>query len=999
MGFEFAGVEVIRPLALLAVLPLGLHAIWISRRLTLLSPGRRWTAVGLRLLLLALLLAALAGTRLTRQSDELKVMFVVDQSESVPPAQREWARAWLEQALETMGKNDQAGVVAFGGDAAVERAPEPTREIEPLRSVVDRSRTNLAEAINLAMACFVGESQKRVVILSDGNQNTGDAVDAARAAAAAGVAVDVVALEYENRNDVVVDKVIVENRVSLEEPFELRVLASSRQGGEGTLSVLQDGRVIGHSTVRLDPDKRNVFVVSTEVRDAGFHTFEVQLDIAGDSIPENNRGFAFTYGEGKPRVLLVDGDEPPSPALAAALSSEQIEVVPVAPTSFPAALRDLQGYDAVVFNNVGAGELTQEQMRLLEQAVHVLGIGFAMIGGEQSFGAGGWNDSPIERILPVEMELKNEKILPQGALALIIHTVEIPEGQYWAEQISLAALDALSPRDLMGLLYYGFGGGESWLFPMQEVGDKGRLRNLIRTIQPGDMPDFDRTLQMAHDGLMSTDAGLRHIVIISDGDPSRPAPALINKMKNAKITISTVVINPHTPRDKDIMQELAQSTGGQYYDVTTYNRLPQIFMREAAIVRKSLIFDEPFTPQPARNSPLLTGVAQNYPVLGGYVGTSRKDLADVPLVTENDDPLLAHWQYGTGKSLAFTSDAKQRWGSRWLTWDQYTKFWTQSIRWILRSPVNPNYQVQMDVEGSRGKITIDAVDADGAFKNFMKIGGQVISPTLKPLDVDFRQVAPGRYEAEFEAAEAGTYMLGATAAEPQGGGTGPAIKVAEAAPAPGELVTGGTAVSYSPEFRDSRSNLALLARLADVTRPYGRVLRGEVPVFAHNLPSRTEPKPLWPWMLWAALPVFLFDIFTRRVLIGWGDLRQGMGIAWAWARDRMPGARRVATATDELLEVKRQVRGREEKETGEREEFLKRLKQARPESSSEESPLAGVRPRPGAGGGGASGAGSKPAGGPATGQGSAADKKGAEGGGTYTEQLLKARKRARGDKE
>lgn len=928
-------VEFAYPFVLWALAPLGLHAWWMSRRLSLLSTGRRWTALGLRLLLLALIMGSLAGARYTRQSDELKVIFLLDESESVPPAQREIALGFVKGELEKMTKDDRAGIIVFGADSAVERAPDNSPTLDPIRSVVERARTNLAGAMSLALAVFIGESQKRIVVLSDGNQNTGDAIDAARAAAAAGVAVDVVPLSYQNRNDVILEKAVVESRVSLDEPFEVRIIATSTQAARAHMTVLQDGKPIGSQDVSLEPGKKNAFTLPTQVREAGFHAFEVVIDAPGDSIPANNHGYAFTYGQGNPRVLFVDGDTKPNDALPAVLQSEKIDVRRIAPEDLPQNIRDFQSYDAMIFNNVAAGDITNEQMQIVEQAVHSLGMGFIMIGGEHSFGAGGWNDSPIEKILPVDMEIKNEKVMPKGALVTVVHTCEIPEGQMWGEKIVMAALDALGPRDEMGVLYYGMPAGNQWLFPLQEVGNKARLRSLIRGIQPMDMMDFDNLLQMACDSLAASGASVKHIVMISDGDPSPPKTGLIKRIQDKQITISTVVINPHNPGGAQMMAQIAKDGKGNFYNVTAYNKLPQIFIKEAATVRKSLIFNEPFLPVTKQGSPILSGISgpgQKLPLLGGYVGTTKKEMADVPLVTDKDDPLLATWREGVGKTAAFTSDAKDRWGAQWITWNQYSKFWAQTVRWCLRAPNNPNYQVQMDIEGGKGKITLDAVDTAGNFKNFLNIKGNVITPDSKPMDVSLRQVSPGRYEGEFPVEKPGTYMLGATASE-----TG-------AKEGTGDLITGGAALSYSPEFQDSRSNDSFLSRLADITQPYGRRIDpaqpDKTPVFLHNLPSRADPMPLWPLLLTIALPTFLLDIFTRRVLIGWSDV----GAGWAWVKEHVFRIRRVEGTTNDLLEIKRQVRDKAAQEAAQREDFLASLKEAR--ESSSESPVGQAGPRP-----------------------------------------------------
>ncbi len=977
MWIEFA-----YPLVLWALVPLGLHAWWMSRRLSLLSPGRRWTALGLRLVLLALILGALAGARYTHQSDELKVVFLLDQSESIPPAQRDLALQFIKTELEKMSKDDdKAGIVVFGADSAVERAPDGAHMLDPIHSVVERSRTNLAGAMSLALAVFIGESQKRIVILSDGNQNTGDALDAARAAAAAGVAVDVMPLSYQNRNDVILEKAVVENRVSLDEPFEVRIIASTTQPTEARMTVLQDGKPIGSQNVHLDAGKKNAFTIPTQVREAGFHAFEVVIDAPGDSIPANNHGYAFTYGQGNPRVLLVDGDPKPNDALPAVLQAEKIDVTRIAPEEMPQNIRDFQSYDGIIFNNVAAGDITNEQMQIVEQAVHSLGTGFIMIGGEHSFGAGGWNDSPIEKILPVNMEIKNEKVMPKGALITVVHTCEIPEGQMWGEKIVMAALDALGTRDEMGVLYYGYPAGNQWLFPLQEVGNKARLRTLIRGIQPQDMMDFDNLLAMAHDSLMASSASVRHIVMISDGDPAPPKPELIKKLQRAQITISTVVINPHNPGGAQMMQQIAKDGRGNFYDVRAYNKLPQIFVKEAATVRKSLIFNEPFLPLTKQNSPILAGISgpgQKLPLLGGYVGTTKKELADVPLETDKGDPLLASWREGVGKTVAFTSDAKDRWATQWISWNQYAKFWAQTVRWSLRAPNNPNYQVQMDIEGGKGKITLDAVDTRGNFKNFLEIKGNVITPDSKPLEVALRQVSPGRYEGEFPVEKPGTYMLGATASE-NGAREGT-----------GDLITGGAALSYSPEFQDSRSNDSFLTRLADVTLPYGRRIDpaapDKTPVFLHNLPSRADPMPLWPLLLALALPTFLIDIFTRRVLVGWSDI----GAGWVWVQEHIFRLRRVTGTTNDLLEVKRQVRDKAAQEAAQHEDFLATLKQAR-DSGGGESPVEQAGPRP---------AEQKPVLHPVSPVEAARPRKPTGGSGEgFTGQLLKARDRARTKKD
>ena len=911
MQFQFA-----HPYVLLLLLPLLAHVLWMARRLHALATPRRIIAVAARCVLLALFVLALAGLRVARETRELTVVYALDESQSIPEPQRAIARDYVRKTLGEMTPDDRAGVVVFGAEAALDQPPQPHLQFDAPTALVNERLTDLSSGVNLALAAFAGGSQKRIVLITDGNQNAGDAATAARAAAAAGASIDVLPLKYANRNDVLIEKALVENRVSLDEPFDIRVIATTRESADGKLSLMRDGKLAGQFDVHLDPDKKNLFVIPTQVQEGGFHNFEVLLDVPGDIIPENNRAFAFTYGEGEPTILLVDGDAVPSETLPAMLQSEKIQVQRIPPENLPGALASLQDYDAIIFNNVGADRISKDQMKMVEQAVHGLGIGFMMIGGEDSFGAGGYNDTPIETALPVYMELKNEKIIPKGAIVPIVHTVEIPQGQYWGEQVILAALDTLHPRDEMGVMIYDWQGGERWLFPLQEVGDKASLRSMISGLQGGDMPSFDLTMQMAYDSLIVSNASVKHMVIVSDGDPQTPNPALAKKIKAAGITISTVCINPHSGRDVQVMKDLATLGGGNAYEVTSYNRLPQIFIKEAATIRKSLIIEEPFTPVADQYSPVLTGLDSAFPQLLGYVGTSPKELADVPLKTAKGDPLFAAWQHGLGRTVAFTSDAKERWAKSWVQWGGFSKFWSQSVRWMLRSKFNRNYQVEMSIDGAKGKITIDAVNDGGEFRNFLDIAGNVIDPKYNSVPVTFRQTAPGRYEAEFDAKEPGTYLLGSQAA-----------LAGQDQAAAADLVTGGAVLSYAPEFQNSRSNESLLYQLADMTG--GSVLDINSQVFRRDQKHYADPQPLWPSLLKAALFLLLFDIFVRRVLIGWRELAEGSAFAWNWITARLRPRPVAAGPGDQLLEAKKSVRPRAASaDESERAAFLEQLKNA-----------------------------------------------------------------------
>jgi uncharacterized membrane protein len=156
-----------------------------------------------------------------------------------------------------------------------------------------------------------------------------------------------------------------------------------------------------------------------------------------------------------------------------------------------------------------------------------MGIGLAMIGGPQSFGAGGYRNTPIEEALPVRMDIKERKVIPSGALALVLHTCEIAMGNDWMRKIAIESIRVLDAQDEVGMLDYE-GMGVKWIFPIGPKEDGRHQIALIKRASPGDMPDFDTAMKLGYNGLVRSKSNLRHMVVISDGDPALPASSMIS---------------------------------------------------------------------------------------------------------------------------------------------------------------------------------------------------------------------------------------------------------------------------------------------------------------------------------------------------------------------------------------------------------------------------------------------------------------------------------------
>jgi Ca-activated chloride channel family protein len=841
------------PIAVL-LLPLVLYAWWVSRHsLADLSAFRRRLAFSLRLLVLLALIFGLAGTQLVFHSTKMCALFVLDLSDSVPPAEKRRAVQFINDSVTEMKAGDTAGVVVFGGDAFVEAPPDESLKLGRIQTVQYAPEfTDIAQAIRLAMAAFDEGRQKRIVLLSDGNENLGRAVEEAAIADAEDVQIDAVKLTPPQGPEVMLDRLALPSEVKIGEPFEANLVATSRQDCVAEVRVWRDGALIRQQTVELVKGKTTL-PFTDSIKEPKFATYEAQITTnpESDTLAENNRAMGFTFVRGKPCILYVEGDPGESQYLLNALQAEDITVDVRSRTQIPTEYGDFLKYDAIVLSDVSAFSMSDGQLAMMRANVRDRGIGLIMIGGQESFGAGGYMGTPVEEALPVSMDISNKKFIPAGALVMIMHSIEFPQGDVWARKTAEAVLDTLNEQDKMGILQYGF--REQWLFPLQRLTNKSKLRGLIRTMTTGDMPDYASTMKMGIDALAADkESSVRHMILLSDGDASPPGMALINKARAAGITISTVCIGPHTARDSQMMQAIAGWGGGRAYLVNQGSEIPRIFLKEAKVVKKTSIVEEPFIPRrTTEREDILRGIdpKEALPQLLGYVSTTPKPRATVSLISQHDDPVLASWQYGLGRAVAFTSDCKKRWGVYWLEWPKYSKFWAQAVRWAMRKSGQGDYAADVTIDRGVGTVLVDAVDAKGNFINFLDVKGQVTTPSMAGVKVELEQTAPGRYRGEFPAREIGEYHVTLVYKDPKGTMS---------------TQTTGAVVPYSPEFRDLAPNDFLISRVTDIT--HGRLLKEAREVFGTGRVGAARSQEVWRVLLIIAVCLLPLDIGVRRIM-------------------------------------------------------------------------------------------------------------------------------------
>jgi uncharacterized membrane protein len=889
MGISFSN-----PSALWLLLPaIGLTLLLSRAARHHLSLGRRRAAVVLRAVVLAALVGAIAGFQLVLPVDRLTTVFVVDLSDSVGAAGQQAALAFVRDSLEKKPDTDRAGIVAFGGEALVERLPSELKQLDGIASVPARSATDVGGALRLAAALFPDETQKRIVLVSDGNDTTGRGQSEAALAAARGVQVETHVVGIGAADEVLVERVRTPATARAGEEIEAEVVIRSSVAQRATVRLFGDGAQVGVLEADLVAGT-NTVRFSVRAREAGFHTFRAVVEAPRDTFHQNDRADSDTIVKGDPRILVVAGDPTVSRQFVAALKQERQSVDEVVPEQMPADLVGLASYDSIVLVDAPATRMTLRQMDAIRLFTRDLGRGLVMVGGERSYGAGGYKKTPLEEALPVDMDVRDRDKQPDVALVVVIdksgsmdachcNTANRDNGQGIGgvpkvdigKEAILRAVAALTAKDEFGVV--AFDENAHWYVRTAPLGQVGDVASQIGGIRPDGATNIFAGLSQAVESLEKAAATRRHIVLLTDGwSSSGDYQALLKRMKTAGITLSTVGAGSGSAA---LLEQLAKDGGGRFYNAINPASIPDIFLKETQQVSGQQIVEESFFPIQTGSSPILRGLEDGLPRLLGYNGTTSKPAAQTVLVTSRDDPLLAQWQYGLGRSVAWTSDATGRWARDWVPWPGFNRFFSQLVAWTFPGEETDGIEAEFVTEAGQTRLRLRSVESNGAPRNFYDTIVKMVGPDLKDRELHLVQTGPGAYEAEVGSLDAGAYALRVMQTKPGATALGRTLGLVAQTPA---------------EYRLLGTNERLLAALR--TAPGGRELATGADAWRHDLKLTSFATDLWPLLLLIAMLLWPLDIALRRVSL----TRREFAGARGWASERWRAWRGAARRTERV---------------------------------------------------------------------------------------------------
>ncbi len=832
------------PLSLLLLVP---YLWWVQRKtLTDLSPKHLRLSGIVRSAIVALLALAMMQPVLYRAGVWLSVVYLLDVSQSVSPAAIQSAIQWVQKTNDT-GRPSAARFIPFAANSAVFETLDGLKEVEvatkSARRSIDQSGTNLEAAFDSAMRSFAPHHLRRLVLISDGNENSGKVMDILPRLKAEGVRVYTMPSQSRSNRDVWVEAILAPAETPAEELFPLEAHVYSQTETMAEVDLKYGDKSLGNKKLRL-MEGLNRVAFETSIKDAtGPVTLEAEVKAESDPFSDNNKFRSSIIVRGRPKILYVEGYPQSAKYLQAALTGEGLAVDIVGPASIPASVEQLDAYDAIVLSDVARNSLTDQQMRTMATYVRDLGGGFILAGGENNYGEGGYSKTVIEDVLPITFETKKEKA-ESVSMIVVLDKSGSMGGQKieLAKEATKAPLELLKDEDNFGVVAFDY--NFYWPVRFQSAANRSSITQSISTIIAGGETNIYPALREAYIQLAGASTQIKHVILLSDG---RSLPddfeGLTKKMSEAKITVSTVSVG--NGADRELMQNIANWGKGRTYYLEEPAAVPQIFTEETELATGKTLREEAFKPVVKKNVEAFKGIDFNAaPPLLGYVATKSKDTSEVLLESRRKDPILARWQYGLGKTAAFTSDLKDRWAADWLKWTGYSKFWAQLVRETMRRSDDNEFDFRVVKDGDIAKITINAIQKDGQFRNRLESQVRVVAPDDAVSDITMKQVGPGSYEAKFPLVKKGSHVFRAVGEE-----TGGSSRV--------------LTYSYPDEYHFYPPNTDLLRAVSSETK--GIFQPKPEDIFNANGETTALPIPLWPYLGAIALLLYVTDVFLRRL--------------------------------------------------------------------------------------------------------------------------------------
>lgn len=841
------GIEIGRAYGLILVPLILLFMYFVLKKLKGIVRKNKLVLIS-RIILLILIVIGISDITINLKGENISTVFLLDVSDSMSDFKSEGVK-FIDNALKEMPKNNKAGVVVFGDNASVDKFMDDNKEYKQIKSAPIINSTNIEKAINSSLSLFDKGAAKRIVLITDGEENQGDLLKNVPGIKKENIDFKVYKVENAQGEEVYVEEVKVPDNISIGEEFSVITKIQSNVQTKAKLTLFSGRDKKGEQEVELQKGT-NTFVFKDVQNTGGFKSYRVLIEPEKDSNKANNEYSCFTNVISKPNILVIEGKAGSGAGVIETLKAVNSEYNVTGPTGAPTTLNQMLEYKTIVLADAHVDDLNKGFMENVEAYVKDYGGGIVTFGGENSYALGGYKDTTLEKVLPVNMDKKGKNEVPQISISLVIDKSGSMSGGdgnvsklTLAKEAAMKSLDNLRPTDEINVI--AFDDSYQKVVERQPVKDREAIKGMIAGIGNGGGTSIYPALEEAYNTQSESNAKIKHIILLTDGQDSfgiNNYEDLIRNINNGEITLSTVSVGEDA--DKALLGNLAEMGKGRAYHTDKYTDIPRIFAKEVLLSAGTYIINEEFQPKVVSNHEILRGVLtdNSMPALKGYIGTSIKDKAIEILSSNNDEPILAANQYGLGKTVSWTSDINGQWSSDFLTWNKGAQLIKNAIYWTIPD-LSEEGKVSITQKGSEAVVEFYS----DTVKDGSKIKGVYNSENGGKGELELTQEEPGKFVSRVKLNELGFYTFNIREENN------------------GEVLNnynGAFSLQYSEEykFNKNKNKIDLL-----VNEVKGTFINKPKDVFKGELKSNYKPINLTIPALVAAILIFFLDIAYRRL--------------------------------------------------------------------------------------------------------------------------------------
>lgn len=830
----------------LFLIPIFIAFVIITSKKLRLIRLRKKIIIFLRSLVYILIILSLSGTNIKWTSSNTSTVFLLDLSDSMKNYTDE-AQKFIETAEMKKGSKDSVGVITFGDNALIENFLSKDAIFHTTVSKPNGTYTNIENAITTALSIMPQNNRKRIVLITDGEENEGRSTKLIPMLTGQKVDFKVYKIDKTEGREVEIDSITIPQKLHLGEEFNLVVNVESTINTKAKLTLFSGREKQAEENVSISKGKNN-FVFKDKASSGGFKSYRVTIEPEIDTQTENNEASCFINVTDTPKVLLIEDSEGEADELSKMIEAFGLKYEKVNSKSVPRTVQELLAYKSIITCNVSAENLNEDFLKSLEVYIKDFGGGYIATGGDNSFALGGYFKTTLETVLPVNMEIKGKKEIPDMAMMLVIDkSGSMTSGMGGISKLDLAkeaavrTLDSLRDKDEIGVIAF-----DDTVYKVVErvkVQDRNKIKGDIGTIRPGGGTSILPALEEAYDSLKKSNTKIKHIILLTDGQAEGGGfDELVSKIKKDGITVSSVAVGSDS--DVELLQRIAKNGGGRFYFTDESSSIPKIFAKETFLASKAYINNREFTPIIESSHIIINDIiGEGLPDLLGYIGAMPKDTAKVILKSDEDDPILTVWHYGLGKTIAWNSDVNGKWSAKYISWQNNIKLWQNIINWSIEDYKNEGGTIETSISGNKGDIVFSLSDKSENLES----DAVIITPNLEREEIKLRPVSPGKFTGSFDLKTAGNYMVNVRQYKD------------------GEVVnslTSGLIMQYSPEYKINNKSSLLENLTSEVN---GKYIKTSDDVFKGDIKSVRGKTDMSIFLIIVALLIFIIDIAVRRL--------------------------------------------------------------------------------------------------------------------------------------